>query len=170
MRAPRWAFIIVLLTLTQVALVPQLRINGIAPDLFLVLAAVAASRNGPETGAVIGFFGGLAFDLFLTSPFGAAALAGAIAGFVLGSSHVFFGVARWWATPGLAFLSGMIGGSVLLLIQILAGNDGLGSARSIIGVVVAALFDAVTALWVFPLARLVMGTHHFGRHRLRPHG
>ncbi len=170
MKAARWGLIIGVLTLLQVAVVPQLRINDIAPDLFLVLAAVAASRNGPETGAVVGFAGGLAMDLFLQSPFGAGALAGAVAGFVLGSSHVFFGVVRWWVTPGLAFLSGILGGSVFLAVQVLAGNDGLASGRSALTVLVAAVFDAVSAVWVFGFARFVLGEHHFGLHRRSHHG
>lgn len=170
MKVTRWAAIIVFLTLVQVCVVPQLRIAGIGPEIFLVIAALAASRNGPEEGAIVGFCAGLAYDCFLSPPFGSAALAGAIAGFVIGSSHVFFGVVRWYVTPGLAFLSGLIGGSVLLLVQVLAGNDGLASSRSLLTVVVAALFDGVTALWVFPLIRFSLGSFHFGRHRGAIHG
>ncbi|MGB2757660.1 MAG: rod shape-determining protein MreD [Acidimicrobiia bacterium] len=165
MKTSRWALVIVLLTLVQVCVVPQLRIGGVGPEMFLVIAALAASRNGPEEGALVGFSAGLAYDCFLSPPFGASALAGALAGFIVGSSHVFFGRVRWWVTPGLAFVSGLVGGGVLLFAQVLAGNDGLASARSLVTVLVAAVFDAVTALWVFPFTRFVLGSFHFGHHR-----
>ena len=53
-----------------------MRIGGAHPDLLWLLPITAALLDGPETGAIVGFWSGLAFDLVLPTPFGLSALVG----------------------------------------------------------------------------------------------
>ena len=62
-----------------------LRIDGVHPDIVWLLPITAALLDGPETGAIVGFWSGLAFDLVLPTPFGLSALVGMLLGYAVGS-------------------------------------------------------------------------------------
>ncbi|MDQ6640940.1 MAG: rod shape-determining protein MreD, partial [Actinomycetota bacterium] len=47
----------------QTAVLSQIAIDGVVPDLALVLVVAAALVRGPEFGAATGFLAGLAIDL-----------------------------------------------------------------------------------------------------------
>jgi len=83
-RVVRLALVLVTMVLLQVALFPHLKVAGVAPDLVLVATVVVAYRTGPDRGALFGFASGLALDLFLRTPLGLSALAGSVAGYVVG--------------------------------------------------------------------------------------
>lgn len=62
----RWAGIgalVVLAVVLQTAVLSQVAIDGVAPDLALILVIAAALVRGPEVGAITGFVAGLAVDL-----------------------------------------------------------------------------------------------------------
>ncbi len=64
----------------------SIRIHGVHPDLLWLVPITAAILDGPETGAIAGFWSGLAFDLILPTPFGLSALVGCILGYAVGSA------------------------------------------------------------------------------------
>ena len=70
MRPGRVVVLLVVTVVLQVALFPHLRLDGRVPDLGLVVAVAVAFDHGPEAGAIVGFFAGLGFDLFLETPLG----------------------------------------------------------------------------------------------------
>ena len=51
--------------MVQQTIMVALRIGGAHPDLLWLLPITAALLDGPETGAIVGFWSGLAFDLVL---------------------------------------------------------------------------------------------------------
>ena len=51
-----------------------IRLQGVRPDLMLLIAVCAGLVAGPERGAIVGFAAGLASDLFLQTPLGLSAL------------------------------------------------------------------------------------------------
>jgi hypothetical protein len=61
----RVAFVIFVVLMVQQVLMVPLRISGAHPDLLWLLPITAALLDGPETGAVVGFWSGLAFDLVM---------------------------------------------------------------------------------------------------------
>jgi rod shape-determining protein MreD len=130
-----------------------LRVFGVMPDLGLVLTAAVACYLGPERGAVFGFSAGLAVDLFLSTPLGVSALSFALVGYGVGV--VRGGVARpsRWVVPAIGGLAGLAGGVLFVAIAALAGRDELLSFGSVRIVVIAAVYDALVALVVFPTAR-----------------
>src|SRR3954467_14858330 len=72
----------------QLSLMPGLRIAGASGDLMLLFALTVAMVGGPERGAIAGFCIGLAFDLFLTTPFGLSALTYSLGAYVVGRVQV----------------------------------------------------------------------------------
>ncbi len=66
----------------QSTVILSIRISGMHPDILWLLPITAALLAGPETGAIVGFWSGLAFDLVLPTPFGLGALVGCILGYL----------------------------------------------------------------------------------------
>ena len=81
----RVALVIFIVLMVQQTVMVALRIDGAHPDLLWLLPITAALLDGPETGAVVGFWAGLAFDLVLPTPFGLSALVGCLLGYAVGS-------------------------------------------------------------------------------------
>ena len=75
---------VVAAVVVQAAVLDHLRVAGVVPDVMLLLALVGGLTGGPERGAVLGFAGGIAIDLFLQTPLGLSALAYALAGYGVG--------------------------------------------------------------------------------------
>jgi len=76
----RVAFVIFVVLIVQSTIMLSLRVGGAHPDLLWLLPITAALLDGPETGAIVGFWAGLAFDLVLPTPFGLSALVGCLLG------------------------------------------------------------------------------------------
>ena len=82
----RLALVTLVLLVVQSTLMLSIRIHGVHPDLLWLVPITAAILDGPETGAIAGFWSGLAFDLILPTPFGLSALVGCILGYAVGSA------------------------------------------------------------------------------------
>ena len=87
--AARWSFVIVVAFVLQIALVTQVNVFGVMPDIMVVLAVCAGLSGGAQRGAVVGFWLGLAFDMPRTEhPLGLSALAYCLVAFVAGTAQV----------------------------------------------------------------------------------
>ena len=80
----RVALVVFVALMVQQTVMVALRIGGAHPDILWLLPITAALLDGPETGAIVGFWSGLAFDLVLPTPFGLSALVGCLLGFTVG--------------------------------------------------------------------------------------
>ena len=98
----------------QVLIVP-LRIAGAHPDLLWLLPITAALLDGPETGAIVGFWAGLAFDLVLPTPFGLSALVGCLLGFAVGSLTAAVDPRAAWLKP-VAAVAGSVAADMLFAV------------------------------------------------------
>ncbi len=63
LRALGIAALVVAAVVLQTAVLSQVSVDGVVPDLALVVVVAAALVRGPEIGAVTGFVAGLAIDL-----------------------------------------------------------------------------------------------------------
>lgn len=70
----------------QTTVLLDVRIDGMIPDLMLLLPIAAGLVGGPSAGAGVGFVSGFAADLLLPTPFGLSALVGTLIGFVVGAA------------------------------------------------------------------------------------
>lgn len=71
-------------SVAQASLVSALAVNGVAPDIPLILTILVALRRGPEAGCVAGFLTGLFQDVTVGGLVGVQALTKALVGFGLG--------------------------------------------------------------------------------------
>lgn len=72
------------LLLIQVTVIPLISINGIIPDLILILLVYFSIRTDQISGTVLGFLYGFFFDLITGSLIGSTMLSKTVAGFIAG--------------------------------------------------------------------------------------
>lgn len=72
------------LLIIQTTIVPFISINGITPDLIIIMLVFYTIRNGQVYGTVLGFIYGFLFDLITGSLLGSTMLSKTIAGFIAG--------------------------------------------------------------------------------------
>ena len=111
----RVALVIFVALMVQQTVMIALRVGGAHPDLLWLLPITAALLDGPETGAIIGFWAGLAFDLVLPTPFGLSALVGCLLGFVTGSLTAAVDPRAAWLKP-VAALAGSVAADMLFAV------------------------------------------------------
>jgi rod shape-determining protein MreD len=80
----KWAGIFLLCIILQTTLVPAIDIFGAGPDLLMVALFLFARKTGPFGATWVGFFLGLAEDLYSPSILGQNALSRTVAGFFAG--------------------------------------------------------------------------------------
>jgi rod shape-determining protein MreD len=152
-RRIRLFLVVVMLVVIQTTVFPHLRVFGAAPDLCLLATVAVAYEDGPDTGAMFGFFSGLATDLFLASPLGVSALTFAIIGYLVGVFQSGLLRPSGWVAPMLGGLAGLAGGALFVVVASIAGEDGLLNGHSVKIIVVAAIYDALLAPLIFPIGR-----------------
>jgi rod shape-determining protein MreD len=152
-RRIRLALVVLVCVVLQTTLFTHLRIDDVGPDIGLVAVLAVAYEDGADTGAIFGFLMGLAIDLFLTTPLGLSALSFAITGYAVGVFQA--GVVRTtpWLAPILGGVGGFFGGLVFLTAGAVVGQPGFLSFDSLRIVIIAAMYDAVSAPVVFPIVR-----------------
>lgn len=174
--APRALLVLLVVLVLQLTVVLDIRIGGAHPDLILGLAIAAGLAGGTERGAIVGFLSGLAFDLFLTTPFGLSALVGTGVGVAAGQL-VAAGVDRTNGlfVPGVAALGSAIGVIMFAVLGAVLGQPdtltvGLGAAVGVVTVVngILGFFLVRACNWAFGQERsgsawqgpLVAGDRH----------
>ncbi|MGZ8631171.1 MAG: rod shape-determining protein MreD [Actinomycetota bacterium] len=76
--------IVITALLLQSTLFWQLKLVGVRPELMYLVTIVIAILEGPQEGAVTGFFGGMAQDFLLNQPKGITALTLTLVGYAAG--------------------------------------------------------------------------------------
>lgn len=163
--APRALLVLVVVLVLQLTVALELRVGGAHPDLILGVAAAAGLAGGTERGAIVGFFSGIAIDLFLPTPFGLSALVGTGVGASAGQL-VAAGIDRTNPVfvPGVAALASAIGVIMFAVLGAVLGQPnmltvGLGAAVGVVALVNGALgYLLVRACnWAF-VGREVVGS------------
>lgn len=150
--AARLLAVVAVTVLLQVALVAPLRILGVGPDVVLLAAVAAGVAAGPERGAVTGFTVGIAYDLFLQTPLGLAALVCALASYGVGLFQLpVAGNPRWWQT-GCVLVASALAVVGFVVLGVMLGQDELLGIPLVRVVVVVA---GVNALLALPAVRLL---------------
>lgn len=136
----------------QISVMPQFKLLGVQPDLILVVAIVVAVQDGPVSGAVVGFFGGLIQDVASSQVMGVSALTKTLAAFSAGVLKDFFMTYSILLPILLVFFLTLF---ELLLTQgvlVLLGQEELPPVR--LGVMLAAaLYNVLAVLVAYPFLR-----------------
>jgi rod shape-determining protein MreD len=159
----RYFLVVLTLVVLQTTVFPDLRVFGAVPDLLLVATIAVGYQRGPEAGAVFGFVGGLAVDCFLSSPFGVSALAFSLVGYGVGVFQSGLLRSSRWIAPVLGGIGGLVGGALWVVIAAVAGKDDLITGYSARIVVLAAIYDALLAVVIFPFVHWACGNHDLAR-------
>ncbi len=72
------------LLVIQTTIIPLVSINGIVPDLIIILLVFYSMRNGQLYGTILGFIFGFLFDIITGSLLGSTMLSYTLAGFIAG--------------------------------------------------------------------------------------
>jgi rod shape-determining protein MreD len=148
----RVAFIIFVVLMFQQVLMVPLRIEGAHPDLLWLLPITAALLDGPETGAMVGFWAGLSFDLVLPTPFGLSALVGCLLGFAVGSLSASVDPRAAWLKPVAAVAGSVAADMLFAVLGAIMGQQQMVQIDFLsLGLVVA----VSSLVFVLPVARLM---------------
>ncbi len=111
----RVAFVIFVVLMVQSTALDAFRLGGVHPDVLWLLPITSALADGPATGALVGFWAGLAFDLVLPTPFGLSALVGSVLGYSTGLATAAVDRRAVWLKP-VAALIGAVGADMLFAV------------------------------------------------------
>ena len=120
------------------------------PELVYLVAIVFAILEGPNAGAVVGFFGGMAQDFLSTAPKGITALTLTLLGYVIGLLRQYI-VSPSPALPTLLVAIGTFAGVMFHgLVSFLLGQPFIDLVRI---AALSALYNAVLTPLLFPVIR-----------------
>lgn len=148
----RVALVTLLLLLVQSTVILSIRISGAHPDILWLLPITAALLTGPETGAVVGFWSGLAFDLVLPTPFGLGALVGCILGYSVGAASAAVDKRAVWLKPVAAVVGSVAADMLFSVLGAIFGQQQMAQVNFLALFVIVA---ASSALLVLPVSRLM---------------
>jgi rod shape-determining protein MreD len=150
--ALRVALVALLVLLVQTTVILSIRVGGMHPDLLWLLPITAALLAGPETGAIVGFWTGLAFDLVLPTPFGLGALVGCLVGFGTGVATAAVDREVVWLRPVTAVVGSVAADMLFAVLGAIFGQ------QQMVQIDFFSLFLVVaisSALLVFPVHRVM---------------
>jgi rod shape-determining protein MreD len=148
----RVALVTLLLLLVQSTVILSLRIAGTHPDILWLLPITAALLAGPETGAIVGFWSGLAFDLVLPTPFGLGALVGCILGYSVGAATAAVDKRAVWLKPVAAVVGSVAADMLFSVLGAIFGQQQMVQINFLALFVIVA---ASSAILVLPVNRLM---------------
>jgi len=147
----RTSLVIFFVLVVQHSLLDAVRLSGAHPDSVFLMAAAAGYVGGPERGATVGFFTGLAADLLLPTTFGLTALVGCLVAYAVGTATS--GLVR--TSRPLAVLAltagtvaGLVGYAVLEAVLGVAGAISVDLAPALVVATPAAAILALPLLWL----------------------
>jgi rod shape-determining protein MreD len=149
----RVALVTLLLLLAQSTVILNIRIGGMHPDILWLLPITAALIAGPETGAIVGFWSGLAFDLVLPTPFGLGALVGCLLGYAAGSTTAAVDRRAVWLRPVAAVVGSVAADMLFSVLGAIFGQQQMVQIDFFSLFVIVALSSAVLVLPVNRLMR-----------------
>ncbi|MDP1819759.1 MAG: rod shape-determining protein MreD [Acidimicrobiales bacterium] len=162
--ATRVSFLLVLALTIQVGLAPEIPVLGVQGDLMLLIAIGGGLAAGPDRGAAVGFASGLAYDLFVQTPFGLSALTYALVAFLVGSLQDSVLRAAWWIPVATAGAGSVVGVILYFVFGTVVGVDFAGTSLPMVALVVGSL-NAIAAPLLIRAVRWATGTQDSVRAR-----
>lgn len=145
--------------LVQTAVMPDMRVAGVVPDIVVLTVVAAAIQQGPEGGMLYGFGAGISMDLFLGTPLGLTALAYTIVGYVVATTSTGLLRNEWWVSPALGGLGSMAGAALFVTAGVLVGQDQLLDGRSATVVVMSGALGVPLSTLVVPIVAKLLPGH-----------
>jgi rod shape-determining protein MreD len=150
-----WVVVVVSALVLQSTVFAQVKLGGTKPDLVYLVTIVLAFLEGPSSGAVAGFAGGMAEDFLLNQPKGITALTLTLVGYTVGTIRQYI-VTPSPLLPVMVVAGGTAVGIVFdRLVTFLLGEASGGMFSVLRVALLAGLYNALLTPVVFPLIRRV---------------
>ena len=153
----RWFVVVLTATVLQIGIAPNFPVGGVIADFLLLVSISAGIAAGPQRGAIVGFWSGLAYDFIRPGPLGLSALAYTVIGFVVGSLLVSVLQVRRWLAAAIVVVATMAGELLAAVGSQLFGGQTLTNPRLWTIVTICGLVNGVLSLGVVPVARWAEG-------------
>ena len=155
--------VLLLAVVLQVAVFSTFSLDGVVPNLALLVVVAAALVRGPEFAAVLGFLAGLAIDLAPPTDHvaGRWALALVVVGYLAGRVRQDAGSSAVAAVVTVAACS-FVGTSVFALSGMLLHDPAIPVAEALAVIPVAVVYDVLLTPFVLPPAMRLL-------RRIQPH-
>jgi len=133
----------------------QLTLGGTKPDLVYLVTIVLAFLEGPASGAVAGFAGGMAEDFLLNLPKGITALTLTLVGYVVGT------IRQYVVSPSPILPVLVVGAATSVgilfneLVTFLLGQLNVGLGEVIRVALLTGLYNALLTPLLFPVIRRI---------------
>jgi rod shape-determining protein MreD len=144
--------VLALAVVLQVAVFPVISVDGVVPNLALLVVVAAALVRGPEFAAILGFLGGLVIDLAPPSDHvaGRWALALVVVGYLAGRVRNDAGSSAVAAMITVAACS-FVGTSIFALSGLLLQDQSVSVSEALRVIPLAVLYDVLLAPFVLPV-------------------
>ena len=119
----RFAVLLLVATLLQTLIAPNLRILGANPDFMLIVVASVGLLRGAEAGALFGFAGGVLVAVALFQPLGIAAFVLVVIGFFSGRYAETADLSSGFAPLVTVFVGSLLAGVLDVVVQFLLGRQ-----------------------------------------------
>ncbi len=150
-----WAAVILVALVLQSTLFAQVKLAGVKPDLVYLVTIVLAFLEGPSSGALGGFVGGIAEDFLLNQPKGITALTLTLIGYAVGTIRQYIVSPSPILPVALVGVATFVGMLFNQLIAFLLGQAHVGMAYALRVALLSAAYNAVLTPFLFPVIRWV---------------
>ena len=148
-----WTAVILTALVLQSTVFHQITLLDVSPDLIYLLTVLVALVEGPASGAVLGFVGGMAEDFLLNAPKGITALTLTLLGYTVGMVRQYI-VSPSAMVPVIMVAGGTAAGEMFNgLVKFLLGQLDTGWGFQVQIALLAALYNAILTPIVFPVVR-----------------
>jgi len=153
-RVISWTVVVLTALVLQSTLFSNVTLAGVKPELVYLVTIVLAFMEGPSSGAVAGFAGGMAQDFLLNQPKGITALTLTLVGYAVGT------IRQYIITPSPLLPVALVGGATavgVLFYGVVAFLLGVTQGASYLLYVafLAGVYNAVLTPLLFPVLRRV---------------
>jgi len=152
-RALLLAAVILSALLLQTTIFAEINLLGAKPELMYLITIAFGMLEGPASGAVTGFVGGMAQDFLLDAPKGITALTLTLLGYVIGMARQFI-VSPSPILPVVLVALGTFGGVLFYgVVSFLLGQLDASWLYLLRVAVLSAIYNAILTPLVFPILR-----------------
>ena len=147
------AVVVVTALLLQTTVFSNVTLLGAKPELMFLLTIAFAALEGPASGAVTGFIGGMAQDFLLNQPKGITALTLTLLGYAIGMLRQYI-VSPSPVLPVVLVAGGTFGGVLFYgIVSFLLGQLDTSWSYLFRVAALSAIYNAVLTPLVFPILR-----------------
>jgi rod shape-determining protein MreD len=154
-RIVSWTVVVVTALVLQSTVFAQITLGGTKPDLVYLVTIVLAFLEGPASGAVAGFAGGMAEDFLLDLPKGITALTLTLVGYTVGA------IRQYVVSPSPVLPVMVVGAATVVgtlfnqFVAFLLGQLHVGLGEVIRVALLTGLYNAILTPLLFPVVRRV---------------